>query len=269
MGKETRIEYCDSTINPVVGCPGCELFSEDAEKNHCYAATLVRRWAGWTGWPETFLKPAMFPGRLEKAIAWPDLRGQPRPDKPWLDGRRRVIFVNDLGDGFSPASPHPDKWLLPEMLAMRGTPHVWLFLSKWPVHMMRFFEKYPMPHRAWLGTTITGQNTINRVFPLLMDITSLPNRWLSIEPLLGPVTLPKEAKGKIGWVAAGGESGHNARPTHPDWARSLRDQCADMEIPFFWKQWGEWHPTDGKVGQALSGKAIDGKEHTEMFKEAK
>ena len=106
MGIKTKIEYVDSSTNPIMGCTGCDL-----RESHCYAATLCGRYAGQKGWPQSFDHPEHFPGRLEKAIKWKDLTGTKRPDKPWLDGYPRVIFVNDLSDGFCP-DVDPGQWLV-------------------------------------------------------------------------------------------------------------------------------------------------------------
>jgi len=112
MGIKTNIEYCDSTINPIVGCEGCELWAAGRpdEEQHCYAATLCKRWAGKKGWPAAFDQPEYFPGRMEQALGWPDLTGKERADKPWLNGYPRLIFLNDLSDTFN-SDPEPIEWL--------------------------------------------------------------------------------------------------------------------------------------------------------------
>lgn len=113
-----------------------------------------------------------------------------------------------------------------------------------------------MPDNVWLGATIVNQAEADRDIPKLLAVPARV-RFLSMEPLLGPVTLPFDriaqwnglavehnqtnAAASIDWVIAGGESGPGARPMHPDWARSLRDQCAAASVPFLFKQWGEWH----------------------------
>ncbi len=104
--------------------------------------------------------------------------------------------------------------------------------------------------------------------PILLD-TPATVRWLSCEPLLGPVYIANYAwlyNGRgIDWVVVGGESGSNARPMHPDWARSLRDQCADADAPYLFKQWGEWAPDEStvmrRVGKKRAGRLLDGVQH--------
>lgn len=246
MGKTTAIEYCDSTINPVMGCTGCELYSRDPALNHCYAARLCRRYAGCKGWPKDFEQPEYFPGRIEQALRWSDLTGTDRPDKPWLNGMPRLVFVNDLSDGFCPDAPAEPSWLnLVNLFAMSRSPHIWLLLTKWPERMRAFFahRHWPIPPNFWLGTTVTRPRNVARADALL-DIPARVH-WLSLEPLLGPVgsiwpdywgsSPPK-------WVVIGGQSGPNAQPMRPEWIYDLRDQCRQANMPFFFKQWGEWAP---------------------------
>lgn len=139
-----------------------------------------------------------------------------------------------------------------------------------PIHTRGAAVQSWPPSHVWLGTSVEDQpTTARRVSHLLR--CPLPVLWISAEPLLGPVNLthldvdgydgaggmyqvnaltgrntdmgrPCESTRRLSWVVAGGESGHGARPMHPDWPRSLRDQCAAARVPFFFKQWGEWAP---------------------------
>lgn len=125
------------------------------------------------------------------------------------------------------------------------------------------------PPNIWIGTSVEDQKRI----PALLRIPAKV-RFLSCEPLLGPL-------GEIGeweepdqggryyidgihWVICGGESGPNARPMHPDWARSLRDQCKAADVPFFFKQWGEHDYRTIRMGKKTSGRLLDGQEHNEF-----
>jgi protein gp37 len=122
-------------------------------------------------------------------------------------------------------------------------------------------KPWPLPN-VWLGVSVEDQARANERIPDLLA-TPAAVRWISAEPLLGPLSLddiaiPRPelcasviwsalrgwggAPSKINWVVVGGESGPGARPMHPDWVRSLRDQCAEANVPFFFKQWGEWAP---------------------------
>ncbi|MUO84844.1 phage Gp37/Gp68 family protein [Agrobacterium vitis] len=130
---------------------------------------------------------------------------------------------------------------------------------------------FPLPN-VWLGVSVEDQPRAEQRIPILLD-TPAAIRWISAEPLLGGFDLrklpsvifaadinaltgtlrwdggPTETGGqRLDWVVAGGESGRNARPMHPDWARSLRDQCAAAGVPFLFKQWGQWGPIEETVG---------------------
>ena len=271
MAKTTKIEYCDSTTNPVMGCIGCELYSPDPDKNHCYSADMCRRYAGRKGWPAEFTEPEHFPGRLEKALKWPDLFLQDRPDKPWLNWLSRVIFVNDMSDGFCPGGISPKVWLEPHLHDMAKSPHIWLLLTKWPIHMALFFGEIGwVPRNFWLGTSVLHEGDSWRIGGLI-SLTPLTHRlWVSYEPALGPLPelrtwscgtcngsgvifhVGRDVRQKdvcptcngtphpIRWIAGGGESGRNARPSNPDWFWDAISQCATFQIPYFRKQNGEW-----------------------------
>jgi protein gp37 len=255
---KTEISWSDSTINPVMGCDGCELHRAGDKESHCYAAGLVGRYKGLPGWPASFDKPEMFLKRLDTALAWPDLTGKKRPDKPWLDGYPRLIFPCDLSDPFSESLPLG--WLGPHLKRLADSPHIWIWLTKRPKRMAEFYRAVGTPKNFWLMTSVTSAATVARAADLLTipDATVL---GLSMEPLLGPVDLGHIlwrdceynalTRGRdndggrlphLDWVILGGESGPGARPMHPDWARSVRNQCVAAGGPFFFKQWGEWAP---------------------------
>lgn len=296
LGIKTKIEWCDSTINPIMGCTGCAL-----RKDHCYAATLCGRYAGCKGWPKSFDHPEFFPGRLEKAIRWKDLTGTKRPNKPWLDGYPRVVFVNDLSDGFCPGVD-PGEWLSPLLDQMEVSPHIWLLLTKWPGRMASYFGQswLRLPDNFWFGTSITNQKDADECVPLLLQILAAVH-LLSMEPLLTEVDIAKwlskswkfgdwwsrgHTMNSINGVFAGGETGHGARPMHPQWARDIRDQCAAAGVPYFHKHNGEWapyvdhdvratqwhwfdpdqsgRPDMHRIGKKQAGRLLDGKEHNEM-----
>jgi protein gp37 len=133
---------------------------------------------------------------------------------------------------------------------------------------------WPMPN-VWLGVSCENQQTADERIPWLLK-TPAAVRFLSCEPLLGPIEW-NHWTNAIGWVIAGGESGHNARPMHPDWARSLRDQCQAVGVPFFFKQWGEWASQNDtprtvernswglyRVGKHAAGRLLDGREWSEF-----
>jgi protein gp37 len=154
---------------------------------------------------------------------------------------------------------------------------------KWPgnapINLMRETGAWPLPN-VWLGVSIEDQPRADERIPWLLN-TPAAVRFISAEPLLGPVDLQLSAwfhnqqnpdkipPNGIGldWVICGGESGPHARPMHPNWARSLRDQCISAGAPFLFKQWGEWQPQYiddprgplyEKVGKKKAGRLLDG-----------
>lgn len=234
-------------------------------------------------------------------------------------GRRQRVFCASLADVFDNAVP--DEWRADLFDLIRATPNLdWLLLTKRianarhmlpsatssePAHL--FDELWP---NVWLGATIANQEEADRDIPKLLAVPAA-KRFLSMEPLLGPVDLtklmnpgPLHQRGSfinalrggtfgevlatgervrithgplehIDWVIVGGESGQHARPMHPYWARSLREQCQAAGVPFFFKQWGEHAPNwlnddagqkiEGsewidRMGKKVAGRLLDGRE---------
>lgn len=242
MGITTKIEYVDSTINPLMGCHGCELWSpkNKPEDNHCYAAAMTKRWEGKNkGFPDDFGKPQFFPGRIEKALGWSDLTGTDRPDKPHLNGRPRVIFVNDMGDGFS-KSDGPN-WILNYIRRMSASPHLYMLLTKRAHNMFEAFSALGyVPKNFMLGVSVTSDKYVNRLWDLLsiLKIDSTAKLWLSVEPLLSSVPKVNDAitYGALSFVVAGAESGANARYMEPLNMFDIADACGESNTPFFPKQ---------------------------------
>lgn len=266
MSKKTKIEWCDHTFNPWEGCqkvsPGCD---------HCYAETRNARFSGGTAvnWgPDA-------PRRLTSLANWAQpLRWNKEAERL---GVRYRVFCASLADVFDNAVPV--QWRIDLMHLMLQTPRLdWLLLTKRignahnmldvafrAVHAQRETWANNVPPNVWIGATITSQEEADRDIPKLLAVPAA-KRFLSMEPLLGAVDLVKSkavrsmcktcASGQsngcildqpgpfVDWVIVGGESGPNARPMHPDWARSLRDQCQAAGVPFLFKQWGEWVDAD-------------------------
>ncbi|HMJ13781.1 MAG TPA: phage Gp37/Gp68 family protein [Polyangiaceae bacterium] len=263
MAENSKIEWCDHTFNPWLGCskisPACD---------HCYAES----WAKRTGHPELWQGER----RRTSAAYW-------KQPLKWdaqarFEGRRVRVFCASLADVFDNEVDPRWRAALWELIA--STPNLdWLLLTKrvgnvkemlptLPPYCRPWNEKWPWPN-VWLGATIANQEEADRDIPKLLA-TPAAVRFLSCEPLLGPVNLnrillkPSDApeRGKpdvsisalrgwfggagdparVEWVIAGGESGPKARPSHPDWLRSLSDQCVTAGVPFLFKQWGEWAP---------------------------
>jgi protein gp37 len=245
MSDHSKIEWTDASWNPVTGCTkvsdGCK---------HCYAE---RDWARLAA-PRA--KPNIYTGR-----DFTDVRCHPeRLDQPLRWTKPRRIFVNSMSDLFH--EDIPSEFIAAVFHRMAMAPqHIFQILTKRPERMLNFltgglaFEK-PLPN-VWLGVSCEDQATADERIPLLLQ-TPAAVRFISAEPLLGPIDLwpwvninlpsrwPRHAYAPRGpfldWLIAGGESGPRARPSHPDWFRSLRDQCQAAGVPFFFKQWGEWAP---------------------------
>lgn len=259
MADKTHIEWTDATWNPVTGCAkisaGCK---------HCYAE---RDWARLSANRQT----RYFGRAFTDVQCHHDLL-----DLPLRWKRPRRIFVNSMSDLFHPNVS--DQFITDVFRTMaRAHQHVFQVLTKRPERMRRLLSGYefqdavtdnahecadwPWPlANVWLGVSVEDQATADERIPPLLQ-TPAAVRWISAEPLLGPVDLERPRPGPdldqghgakicqpwliqsgIDWVVVGGESGPNARPMHPEWARSLRDQCAGAGIPFMFKQWGAYAP---------------------------
>ncbi|CUU60841.1 protein gp37 [Parafrankia irregularis] len=289
MSDRSGIEWTEATWNPTTGCDqvsaGCD---------HCYALTLA--------------------GRL-KAMGSPKYQtdGDPRTSGPgfgvamhaaaldlphrWRRGRR--VFVNSMSDLFH--RDVTDEYIARVFAVMAATPqHTYQVLTKRPARARTLLSwpgfaalvqavldadgwpgqlVLPLPN-VWLGVSAEDQRWADIRLPQLLD-TPAAVRWVSAEPLLGPVDLTRwlglpgrlcgpvpaspgdlavvrdwlrhlGARRGIDWVVAGGESGPTPRPADPDWARALRDQCTAAAVPFLFKQWGGRTPKSG--GRELDGR---------------
>jgi protein gp37 len=297
MAATTSIEWTDRTWNPVVGCslvsPGC---------TNCYAMRMAGRIEAMGTAPH-------YAGLTQPSKAGPVWTGEVRaaPDHVLLQPLRwrkpARIFVNSMSDLFHEALP--DAVIDRVFAVMALAPHhTFQVLTKRPDRMRQYlsnsqatvwitgrahrltidygfdrgdayraFEEgrpWPLPN-VWLGVSVEDQARADERIPILLD-TPAAVRWMSAEPLLGPIDLtrlPYPNRGRtwmidavrgemrepgldrtpiggvvsLDWVVAGGESGPDARPMHPDWVRSLRDQCASAGVPFLFKQWGSWRVT--------------------------
>jgi protein gp37 len=247
MRNSTQIEWTDSTWNPTTGCTqvsdGCD---------HCYALTLAR-----TRLADGYLRrlPVV---QTEANVAdpfavrtWEERLSQP---VRWADSRR--IFVNSMSDLFHKDIPESFVRRIFEVM-LRVDRHIYQVLTKRPGRAVRFFERnqdlFPegrVPAHIWMGTSVENQSVAYRV----AQLRSLPAvvRFLSCEPLLGPLTLDLTG---IHWVIVGGESGADFRPLDLDWARSIREQCGEAGVAFFFKQIGGRTPKSG--GRTLDGEIYD------------
>ena len=260
MGGNTKIEWSDSVWNPLAGCtwasPGCD---------HCYAAVMARR-LGFMA--EADLAAGRDPGQKRKYIGITNKNSAGRImfngrvnldpvalDEPLRWKKPRRVFVNSMSDLFHKDVPYA--FIRKVWLNMLATPqHTYQVLTKRPERMAEVVAQLveedwrqglPKAFNIWLGTSVENQEQAHERIPHLLA-TPAHVRFLSCEPLLGPVDLTDGALyTRIGgainyldWVIVGGESGPGARPMRASWARSLRDQCSAAGVPFFFKQHGEW-----------------------------
>lgn len=337
MAENSKIEWTDATWNPVLGCdkisPGCK---------NCYAIRtawrlqhnpnpkVAKAFEGLTviegGKPNWTGRVNVVEERLGEPLSW---------------AKPRRVFVNSQSDLFHDAIPEESIRAVFAIMA-QARQHTFQILTKRPARMQEMLSRWQseglmlregcgvsLPN-VWLGVSVENQKAADERIPLLLQ-TPAAVRWVSAEPLLGPITFrwaswdhhqphPRRVKqlpdvergGKLisgavdhldglrmlDWVVAGGESGPGARPMHPDWARSLRNECEDAGVSFFFKQWGEWinigsNPfqpkeftwlnVDGRntrddnaivtnqgwqcmarVGKKAAGRLLDGVEHNEF-----
>jgi protein gp37 len=254
MSKTTKIQWCDSTVNPTMGCDGCELWNPATGTKICYAGVLHDRYGGKTkGYSPTFGEVTTWAGRMKKAAEWSDLSGIHRPDKPWLNGLPRLIFVSDMSDAFSDTVTFD--YLREEVIAAatskEGRRHRYLWLTKRPHIMAKFSrwleDKGGWPENIWAGTSVTSAITTSRISHLLNVGNESTIRFLSVEPQFGPIDLSPWVR-RLDWVIQGGASGprHTTKVFDVDWARSLRRMCSETGTTrYFLKQLGS-NPVNGQ-----------------------
>jgi protein gp37 len=259
FNKFNPIGWCHFTINHWWGCtkvsPGCL---------NCYAEGLDSRFHGGEHWGKGSPRKPRLEAARKEALAL--------NHKAQKDGTRYRVFANSMNDWLDPEVPI--EWLAFMLETIRCTPNLdWLLLTKRPElwrermqavnrHLYYSTEKSQSacdtynwlanwemadngPENVWIGTSVEDQTRANERHKHLMNIPARVLFW-SGEPLLSEIQTADlwEKYGAPDWVIVGGESGRNARPMHPDWARSLRDQCEAADVPFLFKQWGEWLPFD-------------------------
>jgi len=274
MSKGSKIHWTDDTVNPTMGCSGCELYRKATETDigvcRCYAAVLTKRRSSNIGFTPDFSIVKLFPGRMIKAARRADLSGRRRPEKPWLDGLPRLIFVSDMSDALS-EGPVIDNELKPigngvsfEFLKTEildvvnseyGKRHIWQWLTKRPKRMLEFskwlLSEYDIswPDNLWAGTSVTTESNLSRINHLIEIGGAKTIRFISVEPQFGELSLSPYLKtGRIGWVINGGESsqGQPALEFKIEWARQLSEECSQFKVPFFMKQLGSKITEAGK-----------------------
>lgn len=301
MADKSKIEWTDSTWNPITGCTpvseGCAS---------CYAKREAEgRLRGKYGYPQDEpFRVTFHEDKLEQPLKW---------------RRPRKIFVCSMGDLFHEAVTNEMLDDVFDVMAL-ASHHTFLILTKRPERMKEYLfllpdrigygdafceavreadqddpddlsgavmnqwvkkvlsveagianiakleQGVPLPN-VWLGVTAENQQRADERIPLLLQIPAAKH-FVSVEPMLGPVNFEDVPVGMLGplrpvrkglpediprldWVICGGETGANARPMHPDWVRSLRDQCQGAQVPFFFKSWGEFVEEDNSPLDAV------------------
>jgi len=233
MSDNSAIEWTDATWNPVTGCTkisrGCD---------NCYAERFSERFRGVPGHPfESGFDLTLRPARLEQPLGW---------------RRPRMIFVNSMSDLWHKSVPFEYVDRVFDTME-KADWHVYQLLSKRSSLMSKYLRKRyrdrPCPQHIWCGVSVEDAQAKSRI--LHLQGSQAGARFLSIEPLIGPVG--ELDLFNIDWVIVGGESGPRARPIDPRWVREGRDQCIEQDVAFFFKQWGGFRPKDG-------GRKLDGRE---------
>jgi protein gp37 len=327
MAETTNIQWCDATLNLWWGCTkvsdGCK---------HCYAETLSDQRYKRGAWGPT--------GTRVEVKSWRSTLNK-IAKRAKAENRRLKVFCQSMSDTFEGPETcggiDSNNWRLMDRLreelwqAVEAHQELdFLILTKRPENIIPFWltpdcgdspeeraycGAIKLPPNLWIGTSVEDQKTADERIPHLLSVPAAV-RFLSCEPLLGPVDLDewldhdRDNPCRCGdgecsacwqslsaatpnWVICGGESGPNARPMHPDWARSLHDQCVAANVPFFFKQWGEWGvdwsdshtriPIKGhdfapdwngasefmfRIGKHSAGRLLDGREWNEFPEEA-
>lgn len=254
MTKNTKIEWADHTFNPWIGCtkvsPACD---------NCYAENMMDTRLKIVKWGAGQERKRTSESNWQQPLKW-------NKEAKKLGVRHRV-FCASLADVFD--NEVPAQWRRDLFALIASTPYIdWLLLTKRIGNAERMMSEMFLTGRnglkeyidfrknIWIGATICNQDEADRDIPKLLAVPAA-KRFLSMEPLLGHVDVFSNmtgellhtsgddyAPGWLDWIIVGGESGNQARPMHPEWVRSLREQCTAADVPFFFKQHGEWLATD-------------------------
>jgi protein gp37 len=232
VSDRSSIEWTDATWNPVRGCtkisPGCK---------HCYAETFAERWRGTPAHPyEQGFDLRLVPEKLVEPLTWT---------------RSRLVFVNSMSDLFHQGVPDAYVRLVFEVMALADW-HRFQLLTKRATRLKTLSRRLPQVlvrrDHVWLGVSVENRkHGLPRIDELREAEAAV--RFLSVEPLLEDLG-GLDLRG-IDWVIVGGESGPGARPMAREWVISIRDQCRDAGVPFFFKQWGG-------LRKKLAGRTLDG-----------
>lgn len=249
MGVKTDIEYVDSTLNLMQGCDGCELWTPVVKS--CYALKMLSMNSQRNPYPTD---PVAYMGRLAAFLTLPSLDGTLRGTKPWLNGFPRVTFLNDMGDQHTQSLDL--MWMQDAITPLVGKGGIYVCLTKRPRRALQFWSNMGgVPKEFWILTSVTSQDSITRISPLLDLKSRYPDTviGLSLEPLLGYPDLTPYIS-DLNWVIVGGESGGgSSRPSTVGHFAKIVELCKLHSVPVFVKQFGyhvakneKW--SDGKGG---------------------
>lgn len=316
MGANTKIEWPDHTFNPWIGCtkvsPGCKNCYAERDMDHRFGRVQwgpqgQRVRTSEANWRKPLAWNSQQWGQCSRCGWRGHIVGMHKGQLPFCGNcgsvdvvpARARVFCASVADVFED-NDQLLNWRHDLFYLIRQTPNLdHLLLTKRAGIARQFFRLHPdwLFPNVWLGVSVENQATADERIPHLLEVPAAV-RFLSCEPLLGPIDLSPYLRCRydhnndgdchihrkgcphIDGVIVGGESGPKARPTHPDWVRSLRDQCVAAGVPFFFKQWGEWYPAfdatasksfvwdDGervfRVGRKAAGRLLDGREWNEF-----
>jgi len=233
MADKSKIEWTGSTWNPLTGCTkvseGCR---------YCYAEVMAKRLKamGNPSYTNGF-KLTLHPKQLEIPLSW---------RKP------RMVFVNSMSDLFHEDVPVEFIQTVFDVMR-RAQQHTFQVLTKRAERLSELSQSLHWSPNIWMGVTVEDGSCVKRIDHL--RTTGAKVKFLSLEPLL--ISLPDLNLKAIDWVIVGGESGPRARPMQKGWVVNIREQCADADVPFFFKQWGG-------VNKKKAGRELDGRTWDEM-----
>ena len=228
---QTKIEWTELTWNPTTGCnkvsQGCKF---------CYAEVMARRLKA--------MGQAKYTNGFKLTLHEETLK------IPYTWKSPKIVFVNSMSDLFHEKIPL--EFIKRVFNVMNDNPqHVFQVLTKRADILLQYHKQLKWTHNIWMGVSVENENELWRVNYL--RTTKAKTKFLSCEPLLGPLT--KLNLKKINWVIVGGESGRKPRPMKPEWVYEIYNKCEEVDVKFFFKQWGGTNKK--KTGRLLNGKTYD------------
>jgi len=248
--ENSKIEWTNHTFNPWMGCTkvsdGCKF---------CYAENIMDHRFGKVQWGPSGTRIRTNEANWKKPLTW--------NKKCAKLGIRQRVFCASIADIFEIKHDQLDEmnqWRRELFQLIEQTPNlIWLLLTKRPENVASLIEAntdtdektwFQKNNHVWVGTSAENQEQLYKRIPSLSYLKTR-NKFLSLEPLLGPIQLSgylsnkrREKSGGIEWVIVGGESGFYARQCNVEWVRSIHKQCLYHSVPFFFKQWGTYKPVN-------------------------